>query len=165
MSEPVQRDFESAKKVFFDHDGSRFCMSRDDVEESYAQARVPRQLEAQWLVELKAEKLAALDKPANWKTVYFLKQHGMYDCEKMLLDADPVGDPLERIAYLEELLDYLRRYPPFPSHPLKSISVTARKKVVDGAWSELELAGSATIKERINELLGRAGEDKDRSGR
>jgi hypothetical protein len=165
MSEPVPRDFESAKKVFFDYNGSRFCMSRDDVEDSYAQARVPRQLEAQWLVQLRAEKLAALDQPGNWKTVNFLKQHAMYDCEKLLLDAEPQGDPLERVAYLEELLDYLRRYPPFPSHPLKVVSIAARKKVIDGAWLELGLTKSPEFKERINELLRRAGEDKDRSGR
>lgn len=165
MSARSSVDYKNAKKLFFDYDGSRFYMSRDDVVDSYIQAQVPPQIEAQWLAELKVEKLAALEEPGNWKTVYFLQHHGMYDCEQMVLQADPKGTLVERIIYLEVLLDYLRQYPPLPSHALKVISSSVRQKLVERAWTELRVARSKEMKKRINDLLRRAGKDVDRTGR
>lgn len=64
-----------ARELFFKYDGSRFYMSRDDVEWEFRSYEIPEQLRKQWLEELTATKLDKLEAGDNWSVVYFLLHH------------------------------------------------------------------------------------------
>ena len=98
-----------ARQLFFDFDGSEFYMSRDGVEDEYRALKVPKDLRRKWMRDLTAKHLAALDQPGNWKTIDFLSHHWDYSHVRELLRARPVGVWWERVAYLENLLDYVRK--------------------------------------------------------
>jgi hypothetical protein len=85
----MQPDDEArARQLFFEYDGSEFYMSRDGADDEY---------------------LAALDRPGNWKIVDFLAHHWDYSHVKELLSTVPRGAWWERVAYLEGLMDYVRK--------------------------------------------------------
>jgi len=97
-----------AKKIFFEHDGSRFHMSRDGVEAAYVNAGVPAKTEAAWLEELRQQKLAALQSKGNWAAIHFLAHHGDYGHLVQIVAVEPRGLLWERCAFLEEMLAYAR---------------------------------------------------------
>jgi len=101
------KDFSAARELFFDHDGSRFNMSRNDLEATYAAYNVPEQLEHQWLSDLTRQKLQLLQSPGNWWSIHFLLSHR--DCRHLgdVLEAKPIGVLWQRIAFVEEQLSYV----------------------------------------------------------
>jgi hypothetical protein len=96
-----------ARELFFKYDGSRFYMSRDDVEEEYRSYDVPEQLRKQWLEELTATKLDKLEE-GNWSVVYFLLHHRDTRHLPRILQATPRGSYGQRCAFLEDVLDYVK---------------------------------------------------------
>jgi hypothetical protein len=150
MTKPFHGEFEDAKKIFFDYNGSRFGMAHDGVDVSYARAEVPSEIEAQWLAELKAEKLCNLDKARNYQTISFLNDQHMFDCDQLLLDTAPKGDLTDRVIYLEELLDYLTQRTTLRSKPIGAV---ARQKILERARSERVVAGLGEMRERIDALI------------
>ncbi len=100
-------DLEAARELYFRYDGSRFYMSRDGVEQQYLEYRVPPALEADWLAELTADKVAELDQRGNWRSVNFFWSH-RDPCHLPLVAATaPKGVFWEKCAYLEHLLRYV----------------------------------------------------------
>lgn len=99
--------FSIARDLFFQHDGSRFNMSRNDLEATYLAYNVPKELESQWLSELTKQKLALLKSPGNWWSILFLRSH--QDCRHLsdVLQARPLGVLWQRTAYVEEQLAYV----------------------------------------------------------
>ena len=108
-------DLEAAREMFFAHDGSRFYMSRNDLEQRYLDYRVPRPVEAEWLAELTEEKLAALHERGNWRSVNFVLSHSDTRHLDLIAGSQPQGVFWEKCAFLELLLKYVRacrdRYP------------------------------------------------------
>jgi hypothetical protein len=104
---PEPGRFSAAKELFFNHDGSRFNMSRNDLEATYAAYNVPEQLERQWLSDLTMHKLQLLQSPGNWWSIHFLLSHR--DCGHLsdVLQARPIGVLWQRIAFAEEQLSYV----------------------------------------------------------
>jgi hypothetical protein len=100
-------DFSAARDLFFKHDGSRFYMSRNDMEAVYAAYGVPEELEREWLSELTKQKLASLQSPGNGWTIHFLLDHR--DCRYAgdVLEARPLGVLWQRIAFVEDQLQYI----------------------------------------------------------
>ena len=109
VPKPDDSKLSEARELFFRYDGSRFFMSRDDQERRYAEYGVPQSVERAWLAELTAQKLALLDKPGNYWVISFLWGHGNTNHLSKLIAAEPLGRLWERIAYLEELLQYIDR--------------------------------------------------------
>jgi len=101
------KDFSAAQELFFQHDGSRFYMSRNDVEDVYAAYGVPTELEARWLEELTEQKLGLLQTPGNWRSIHFFVDQR--DCRELtaVLHAKPLGVLWQRIAFVEEQLSYV----------------------------------------------------------
>ncbi len=97
-----------ARELFFAYDGSEFFMSRDGADAEYTALKVPKTLERVWMRELTDKLLAALDQPGNWKTIYLLSHHWDFSHVREVLKARPKGVWWERVAYLENLLDYVR---------------------------------------------------------
>lgn len=97
-----------ARELFFKYDGSRFYMSRDDVEDEYRSYEVPEQLRKQWLEELTATKLDMLEEGNNWSVVYFLLHHRDTRHLLRILQATPRGSYGQRCAFLEDVLDYVK---------------------------------------------------------
>jgi len=100
-------DFSAAKELFFKHDGSRFYMSRNDVEDVYTAYAVPAALEGQWLEELTERKLSLLQTSGNWRSIHFFVDHR--DCRELtaVLQAKPLGLLWQRINFVEEQLSYV----------------------------------------------------------
>ena len=104
---PQPGAFSTARDLFFQHDGSRFNMSRNDLEATYLAYNVPKELESQWLRELTEQKLGLLQSPGNWWSIFFLLSH--QDCRhlSLVLKARPLGLLWQRIAFVEEQLEYV----------------------------------------------------------
>jgi len=96
-----------ARELFIRYEGSRFYMSRDGLEASYLEHRVPKEVEARWLEELTAQRLRELSMSGNWRAVHFLIHQGDYRHVDAVLGAAPRGVLCERCAFLEEFLAYL----------------------------------------------------------
>lgn len=81
-------------------------MSRNDLEATYLAYNVPKELESRWLTELTEEKLALLQSPGNWWSIFFLRSH--QDCRHLgdVLQARPLGVLWQRTAFVEEQLAY-----------------------------------------------------------
>jgi hypothetical protein len=97
-----------ARELFFKYEGSRFYMSRNDVEDDYRSYAVPKQLEKQWLEELTATKLNMLEEGDNWSVVYFLLHHRDTRHLSRIMQATPRGSYGQRCAYLQDVLDYVK---------------------------------------------------------
>ena len=106
MTEPG-RNLRRARELFFDHDGSTFYMSRNDVDKEYLSYGVPKAVEEDWLAELTRRKLAALNKPGNWWTLNFLEDHRDPSHLAEVIAVPPIGELSQRVAYLEHLLLYI----------------------------------------------------------
>lgn len=104
---PQPGAFSTARDLFFQHDGSRFNMSRNDLEATYLAYNVPKEFESLWLSELTEQKLALLQSPGNWWSIFFLRSH--QDCRHLsdVLQARPLGLLWQRIAFVEEQLAYV----------------------------------------------------------
>jgi hypothetical protein len=98
-----------AKQLFFEYDGSEFYMDRDGFGDEYTALNVPKTVRREWMRELTAKHLAGLDEPGNWRTINFLSHHCDYSHVAEVLRAEPKGVWWERVAYLEGLLDYVRK--------------------------------------------------------
>jgi len=103
----TSEEFSAAKELFVSYDGSRFYMSRNNVEVAYQAYNVPQELERAWLAELTEQKVAALQSPGNWRSITFLQSH--QDCRHIadVLRARPLGLLWQRIAFVEEQLAYV----------------------------------------------------------
>jgi hypothetical protein len=97
----------AARDLFFKYDGSRFYMSRDGADREYESYGVSRDLERQWMRELTARHLAALNKPGNWWTLNFLVHHRDTSHLEVIIGSPPLGEVWQRTAYLELMLDYI----------------------------------------------------------
>jgi hypothetical protein len=104
----VASDFmDAAREMFFRYDGSRFYMSRDDCEATYASFEVPESTEREWIEELTALKIAALGAAGNWRVLNFLVNHRLEGHLNEVIAAKPLGKLWERTAFLEFLLSYV----------------------------------------------------------
>lgn len=83
-------------------------MSRDGVDEEFEALSVPRDKRRDWMRELTTKHLAALEQAGNWKTLSFLSHHSDYSHVREVLAARPLGVWWEQVAFLEELLKYVR---------------------------------------------------------
>ena len=101
-------NFNKARQLFFAHDGSRFYMSRNGVEDQYARMQVPTSIESGWLEELTALKLKQLSSAGNWRVLNFLIHHSDFRHLDKIESAVPLGQFWEKCAFLEDLLRYLR---------------------------------------------------------
>jgi hypothetical protein len=101
--------FARARELYLAHDGSRFYMSRNGVEHEYLSYGVPLEVEEQWRRELVAEKIAKLSQPGNWTTMNYLCHHNDTGYLNEAVTAEPLGEPWQRVSYLELLLEYIER--------------------------------------------------------
>jgi ribosomal protein L40E len=100
--------FAEARDLFFKYDGSRFYMSRNDVEFDYLRFKVPKDLEEQWLAELAERKLALLDKPPNGGVLHYFWHHGDVRHLHRFIQTQPLGEFRSRCAYVQDLLNYIK---------------------------------------------------------
>lgn len=98
-----------AKELFFAYDGSPFYMDRDGVYDEFRASNIPRETSDEWMRELTAKHLAGLAKPGNWWSLHFLSHHSKYGYVTEALAARPLGLWWEKVAFLEELLWYVRQ--------------------------------------------------------
>jgi len=96
-----------ARDLFFTHDGSHFYMSRDGTDHQYVAYAVPRTVEQQWLAELAALRLDAIDKAGNWSCIHFFIHHHDTSHLDRFVATPPLGRLWERTAYVELLLKYI----------------------------------------------------------
>ena len=96
-----------AHELYIEFDGSEFYMSRDGVDVEFETLRVPRAKRREWMKELTAAYLQRLSEPGNWKSLSFFSHHWDYSHVRAALDAEPRGVWWEKVAYLEQLLDYV----------------------------------------------------------
>lgn len=104
---PADSTIRVARDLFFKYDGSTFYMSRDGADREYQSYGVPKDLEREWLRELTARHLAALDKPGNWWTLNFLVHHRDTNHLERVMATPPLGELWQRTAYLELMLQYI----------------------------------------------------------
>lgn len=144
-----------ARELYFGHDGSRFYMSRNDVDGEYLSYRVPPEVEEQWRRELVADKIAKLSQPGNWGTVHYLCHHNDIGYLNEAVAAEPLGEPWQRVSYLELLLEYIERCAPFyPIDVLRNAIDTAiiRIEQLDFPSGSVE----AQLSGRVRKLIGDA---------
>jgi len=101
--------YEAARRLYFEHDGSKFYMWKNGTDDEYERYHVPSTLEAAWLEELTQSKLEELDKPGNWWVVSFLVHHGDLRHLDRVIRTKPQGVMWEKCAFLELLLQLLER--------------------------------------------------------
>jgi len=99
--------YEAARRLYFEHDGSKFYMSRSGADGEYERYRVPSTLEAAWLEELTQARLEELDKRGNYRVVNFLLHHGDLRHLDRVIRTKPQGVIWEKCAFLELLLQLL----------------------------------------------------------
>ena len=151
---PEPGAFSSARELFFQHDGSRFNMSRNDLEATYLSYNVPKELESKWLGELTEQKLALLQSPGNWWSIFFLQSH--QDCRHLseILQARPLGLLWQRIAFVEEQLAYVetcrRRAPGIGD------SGSAIDRVLANARALRSSCRSERTRRRVDQLVAKA---------
>lgn len=97
-----------ARNIFFKYDGSRFYMSRDDMEFEYRRFNVPEELEEQWLTALATQKLALLDKSPNGGVIHYFWHHSDVRHLQRFVQTEPLGDFGCRCAYVSDLLSYIK---------------------------------------------------------
>jgi len=153
---------ERARELFFRHDGSRFYMSRNDVEYEYLGYAVPRELEMQWREELTADKLAKLDQPGNWWTLNYLCHHNDTRYLHQVVQAEPLGEFWQRVSYLELLLEYTERCAAcYPIDDIRAAIHTVRAKTeeldVDNAPEEQLRGRVRKLTETANRILAQQG--------
>lgn len=138
-----------ARELFFKYEGSRFYMSRDDVEHEYRSYAVPKQLEKQWLEELTATKLNMLEEGNNWSVVYFLLHHRDTRHLPRIMQATPRGSYGQRCAYLQDVLNYVK--------------MCARAQ--DIGKTQMRQAAQYVLEQaRVIEIDARQGDSRDRVG-
>lgn len=153
---------EAARTLFMDHDGSAFHMERNDVLDRFTAASVPPEVQASWTRELLAERLAALDRPGNWRTVDTVLRHRALDELPALLAAEPRGRLWECCAFLELLLQVLDRCAspstPAPEAPRRTRAElrTALLTVVERAWALTTRSRSDATAARIGSIIAGA---------
>jgi hypothetical protein len=104
---PELKDLSAARDLFFSFEGSRFYMSRNDVESVYLSYNVPLEVERRWLSELTDQKLGMLQSPGNWWSINFLLSHRDGRHLSDVLQARPRGVLWQRTAFVEEQLSYV----------------------------------------------------------
>ena len=124
---------QKARKLFFDYDGSRFFMARDDVEAEYLNFKVDAATETKWLIELTDQKLKDLEYKGNWRSVYFFNHHQDYRYLTVVSCTKAKGVFWERCAFLEESLAYAF------ANPANSINTSLVKEVVQKVLEQGEL--------------------------
>jgi hypothetical protein len=148
------KDLSAARDLFFKHDGSRFYMSRNDMEAVYAAYGVPEELEREWLSELTKQKLASLQSPGNWWTIHFLLDHR--DCRHAgdVLRAKPLGVLWQRIAFAEGQLSYVE----LCTHHGQDVGDASAgiDQVLANARALLRSCRSDRSRGRVNQLVVRA---------
>lgn len=142
---------ETARKLFFEYDGSRFYMSRDGVEDHYRKHGVPSELELQWLNELTQQKLENFHENGDCGVIHFLQHHGKYEYLELLLTVQPKGKLCEKCAFLEGLVRYINE---IPEH-LTSMDrrVSGYRHVVDASQKLLRRARSEPSRDRIQKVM------------
>lgn len=144
--------FARARELYLAHDGSRFYMSRNDVEHEYLSYGVVPEVEEQWRRELVAEKIAKLSQPGNWTTMNYLCHHNDTGYLNEAVAAEPLGEPWQRVSYLELLLEYIERCARF--YPIDIL-----RNAIDTAIIEIEqlnFAGvpvEAQLRGRVRKLI------------
>ncbi len=153
-SAPHPKDFSAPKDLFFKHDGSRFYMSRNDIEAVYAAYGVPEELEREWLMELTQQKLASLQSPGNWWTIHFLLDHR--DCRYVgdVLQTRPLGLLWQRIAFVEEQLEYVEMC--YRQRPGIDDASAGIEQVLANARALLSSCRSDRTRTRVNQLVAKA---------
>jgi hypothetical protein len=144
--------FARARELYLAHDGSRFYMSRNGVEHEYLSYGVPLEVEEQWRRELVAEKIAKLSQPGNWTTMNYLCHHNDTGYLNEAVTAEPLGEPWQRVSYLELLLEYIERCACFyPIDILRNAIDTAIIRI-----EQLDFAGvavEAQLRGRVRKLI------------
>lgn len=93
----------AAGELFFRYDGSRFCMSRDDLEEEYLAHRVPDSLEVEWMRELTGQHARSLSGSYDWRALNCFPSHGDTSHVQLAVSASPAGKLLDQIIDFEML--------------------------------------------------------------
>jgi hypothetical protein len=151
---PRQNDFSVAREMFFRHDGSRFYMSRNDVDSAYLAYGVPKELERKWLGELTEQKLGLLQSPGNWWSIAFLLHHQDGRFLRDVLSARPLGVLWERIAFVEHQLKYVEMC--FRIGPDARQPSTGVERVLNNARALLRSCRSDATRARVNQLIAKA---------
>jgi hypothetical protein len=160
---PRHNDFSVAKDMFFRHDGSRFYMSRNDVESAYLAYGVPEELERKWLGELTEQKLELLQSPGNWWSIDFLLHHRDGRFLRDALSARPLGVLWERIAFVEDQLKYVEMC--FRDGPDARQPSTGVEQVLNNARAVLRSCRSDATRARVNQLIAKAERTRLAAGR
>jgi hypothetical protein len=157
--EPEPEDLAAARDPFFKHDGSRFYMSRNDMEAVYDAYHVPDEIEREWLADLTGLKLALLESPGNWWSIPFLLDHR--DCRHMreVLQARPLGVLWQKITFVENQLSYVEMCDRLGA----SVGETRDpiERVLANALGLLKSCRSDRTRKRVNQLVAQA--DRSRS--
>lgn len=104
-------DFVAARELFFRHDGSRFYMSRNGLEEEYLAHRVPKNLEVKWMRQLTEQHARSLSGSYDWWALNFFLSHRDTSHVRLAVSAPPAGKLIDQIIYLEMLARYLDTAP------------------------------------------------------
>lgn len=128
-------------------------MRRDGVWQAYQAYGIPAEVEADWLRELTAQYLAALDRPGNWKTVYFLDHHSNLDHFDAVAAAEPRGEAWEQCSFLELAMRYAGRCS--DREPQESLDRFCRS-VVRHADLLAKRAREPRLRERIAKIKAQA---------
>ncbi len=155
------KDLSAARDLFFKHDGSRFYMSRNDMEAVYAAYGVPEELERDWLIELTEQKVASLQSPGNWWTIHFLLDHR--DCRYAgdVLQARPLGVLWQRIAFVEEQLEYVEMC--YRQRSGVGDAGAVIEPVLANARALLTSCRSDRTRTRVNQLVAKAERARSRA--
>jgi hypothetical protein len=105
--EEMPADEARARELFEAYDGSTFFMSRDGADEEYRSLQVPRGIEAMWLADLTARKVASLGQPDGAMAIVFLQHHQDFTHVVEVMATQPKGNGSDQLDYLRAALGYI----------------------------------------------------------
>lgn len=147
-----------ARKLFYDHDGSRFYMSRNGVEKEFLSYNVPESLQSEWLADITNTYITELKRSGRRGIIGFLEHHGNYDHTKDILKSRPSGKLLDKVVFLEELVSYVKHYHlTVKGRILEKDEIEMIKKyLIENAEILLKKARAEEMKNRIERIMTNA---------
>jgi hypothetical protein len=100
----------TAKRLFFDYDGSTFYMSRNDVETVYKAYHVPIEIENEWKRELTALRLSQYRETGKFAYLGYLLENNHAELLAAILERKPNGTYINKLVVLEMISSYVLKH-------------------------------------------------------